>query len=314
MTDRVDDLLDERIDGEIESVVWHSETLQTAYGLVVSVLDEPGREMISLSTVILDRDDETLRVHGKNSMWLPAETGVLDGAIRSLARASNATTDAIPEDRDPMVDSLLDPSGDDLMAVEIEDDYDPLDEADDWKASEGVDGIDRVHERLDDAPIQNPDRLIRLEWGQKDPWSGEPQRIMRSPDEIAGNYGVEVDEDDDLIVLDIDDLVDAPLDRLPETLRSESPHDGEHRFYHCPGWREAFRERFSVLNPHPSWGEIRASDGYVVGPGSELTQCKHEDCCTEDDPGQYVLDDAPIATIDAEILVDLLAESREADA
>ena len=306
MSEAVEQLLDERIDGEIESTVWYRANGSARYAIVTS-LTEDGRAW--LSTALLDVEDDTLRVLD-NSMWLPAETEVLDAAIRSLARTCNAAGETI-DDADPMRDSLLGVDADALGEYEIEDEYEAPDPSADWKETQGAGEMDTVHARLRDSPIENADRMIRLAFGGKRPWEGEPQRVMRSPDEIGGNYGVEVSEEDALVIVDVDDTETAPLSDMPETLRSESPHDGEHRFYHVPGWKEHFRERFSgVLNPHPSYGEVRSQDGYVVGPGSELTDCKNG-CCTEDSPGEYVLDDAPIATVDPETLGDLIEPYRE---
>jgi hypothetical protein len=301
-------LIEERIDGSIESILWHTERGGTRYGLVASL--DSGR--VSLSTLVLDMEDETLRIHGDNSMWLPAETDVLDGTLRSLARATSTARGTVDPREDPIEDSLIEASSADVLSTEIEDAYDPdSDSSGDWKAREGRDGIEEVREILAESEIEPVDRFIRLEMEGKAPWSGDPRRIMRSPPEIAGNYGIEVSEEDDLVILDVDEVEDAPLDRLPETLRSESPHDGEHRFYRVPEWLSTFRERFDgTLNPHPEWGEVRSQDGYVVGPGSILSSCKYEDCCSEEDPGRYVLDATPIATIDADVLADLLAESR----
>jgi hypothetical protein len=309
-TDSVDELLEERVDGEIQSVFWFRSRDSARYGLVTALRDNG---TVGVVQVLLDVDDDVLRVLGDNSMWLPAEQPILDGAIRSLARACNAAGDSVDAD-DPMRESLLSFDAEEMGAYELSDDYDPTERDGDWKASEGADEMDRVHERLAESPVETADRLIRLEWGGKAPWEGEPQRVMRSPDQIAGNYGVEVGEDDDLVILDVDDVETAPLDEMPDTLRSESPHGGEHRFYHVPGWREHFRERFDdVENPHPSYGEVRSQDGYVVGPGSELTDCKHG-CCTEGDPGQYRLDDGAIATVDAETFGDLIEPYRGGEA
>jgi hypothetical protein len=298
-------LLDARIDGSIESVVWYRSRGSAHYALVTALRDN---ETVGITTVLLDTDDDSLRVLD-NSMWLPAESAILDAAIRSLARTTNRIEDSI-EDDGAMRESLLTWGVDEVESYRIDDEYDP-DADEDWKAREGADEMLRVRERLDEAGIEPVDRFVRLAWGGKAPWEGEPQRIMRSPDDIAGNYGIEVDPDDDLVILDVDDLDDAPLDRLPSTLRSESPHGGEHLFYRVPGWRDEFRDRFGVENPHTSFGEVRSGDGYVVGPGSELTDCKHG-CCSEDDPGEYdLVDDLPITTMKASILSDLLAPFRE---
>jgi hypothetical protein len=132
---------------------------------------------------------------------------------------------------------------------------------------------------------------------------------MRSPEEIGGNYGVEVTDSDELVILDLDDMTVAAengIGALPTTLSTKSPHGGRHLYYHVPGWREAFTEAFGVANPHPSYGEIRSGDGYVVGAGSELTGCDYDDCCSEESPGEYELVDEPIASVDAQQIVEVI--------
>lgn len=309
MSQTVEQLLEERIDGEIESVIWHRSSDRTHYGIVGSI-NRDGPATVSLTTVILDLEDDTLRIHSNNSMWVPGDQGALDGTIRSLARCSNILGGSLEERGDRLEESSIEFEPEEIHAYEMDDDYDPS-ESGDWKESGGVEERYQVHERLEESGIKNPDRMIRLEFGSKAPWEGEPQRFMRPPEEVGGTYGIEVSEDDDLVILDIDDMEEAPLEEMPETLRSRSPHGGEHRFYHVPGWLEEFRERFSAVNPHPSFGEVRSQDGYVVGPGCELTTCKHEDCCSEESPGEYEMLDAPITTISAEEFADLIAPYRE---
>jgi len=308
MSDRVDDLLEERIDGTIESVVWHRSSGDARIGLVTSLTDD---DRAMLTTVILDVEDDTLRIHGDNSMWLPGDGDVLDAAIRSLARTCSAATDSI-DDEEPLRNSLLDLDAEAIGDYQLVDDYDPSDSGGDWKADEGADEMDVVHERLAEV-LEDPDRMIRLEFGGKAPWEGEPQRIPRHPDAIGGNYGVEAGEETDLVIVDVDDMELAPVDEMPETLRVESPHGGIHLYYHVPGAVAHFADRFDKENPHQEWGEVRAGDGYVVGPGSTLDDCKH-DCCTPDDPGEYVLEDAPIETLDPETIADLLVAHKEGSA
>jgi hypothetical protein len=305
-TERVRDLIEERIDGSIESICWHSRDGGTHYGLVVSTRREA--ETLSITSILLDTADESLRILGDNSMWIPGDRATLDALIQSLARSSNSLGGSIPADAEPIEESLTEFSAEEIGAHEISDDYEPFDPSVDWKEREGVDGIETVHERLREAPIETADRLIRLEFERKAPWSGEHERVMRPPEEIGGNYGVEVSEDDDLVILDIDDVetaIEAGVPALPETLSTESPHGGRHLYFVVPGWLDAFREEFGVENPHPSYGEIRSQDGYVVGAGCILTDCKH-DCCTEEDPGEYQLIDAPIAEIAPEDLIEVI--------
>jgi putative DNA primase/helicase len=138
------------------------------------------------------------------------------------------------------------------------------------------------------------------------------------------NYGIYPGEG--LVYLDVDDYGEAVDDAglaavrdLPETLRTESPHtDGEpggHRFYHVTGEAvDALKEAFGTANPQPSWGEVRADNQYVVGPGSRLDGCSKEwcDACATPDGGRYTIaTDAPIATISAKTLVDALREDPD---
>lgn len=79
----------------------------------------------------------------------------------------------------------------------------------------------------------------------------------------------------------------------PTPFTVQSPHDGEHRYYAVSG---------TVRNVKPGWGEVRAENQYVVGPGSALTECKHG-CCSPDSPGEYPVDrDLPVARIGVEDL------------
>lgn len=310
MTDTVRELLEQRIDGDVQAVVWHKNRESTYYGVVSSIRENA---TVGITTVILDLDDETLRIHSKNSMWLPAEGETLGAVIRSLARTTSAVAGSIDDDEEPLAESLIDFDADAIHSYELVDDYEPGETDGDWKETGGREERYTVHERLEESPIENPDRLIRLEFTGKAPWEAQPQRVMLPPEEIGANYGVEAQADDDLVIVDVDDVDEAPLEELREfgTLGCRSPHGGEHFYLHVPGWKEAFAEWFGVENPHPSWGEVRAGDGYVVGPGSILDDCKHG-CCTEDDPGRYELVDEPIATVDAEELAEeFLAPYRE---
>lgn len=143
----------------------------------------------------------------------------------------------------------------------------------------------------------------------------------------AGNYAVEATARDPLVLVDVDLYDDAPdggeptaggeqaLDALPDTFTVESPHGGRHRYYRV---REddlgrtaaaALDEAFGKPNPQPSFGEVRAATQYVVGPGSVLDDCDKEWCdsCADPEGGHYrVVRDRPLATIDADDLVDAL--------
>lgn len=114
-----------------------------------------------------------------------------------------------------------------------------------------------------------------------------------SADELDGNYGVMAG--DGLVIVDIDDYdgdqtVPDSVKSLPPTFTVETPHGGEHRYYAVSD---------PVSNSQCEWGEIRAANQYVVGPGSELDSCsKSWHDCSGDDAGLYtVLEDQALAHI-----------------
>lgn len=122
--------------------------------------------------------------------------------------------------------------------------------------------------------------IIPLREGTKKPigeWKDEENRVSLS--EAPQNYAVY--PSGGLAFIDIDDEEKAPqqlLDRTEGTFTVDSPH-GEHR------WILVDEE---IPNVRREWGELRATNQYVVGPGSILTECKHG-CCTPDSPGKYTI-------------------------
>lgn len=166
------------------------------------------------------------------------------------------------------------------------------------------------------------DRFIDVDDGEKK--SVDHDRRYSDPRAVPGqNYGVYAG--DGLVDLDIDDYGEGTdsgglraVLSLPETLTAASPHtDGEpggHRYYHVTGdVADALETAFGTANPHPSWGEVRAVNQYVVGPGSELDSCDKEwHDCSEPGEGHYtVATNAPIATITTGELVDALEADPE---
>lgn len=98
---------------------------------------------------------------------------------------------------------------------------------------------------------------------------------------MEANYGVMAGGG--LVILDVDsyrdsvDSVPEPIKALPDTFTAKSPHGGEHRYYVV---------KDDTSNAKANWGEIRAEDQYVVGPGSELDNCDKEwHDCTEPNTG-----------------------------
>lgn len=174
--------------------------------------------------------------------------------------------------------------------------------------------VDRLHESN-----VSTKRFIDVHDGAK----GSTEHTQRAPDDprLRGNYGTYggpgADEDVRWLVdVDVDDYADtnaetAGLDSLPETFTVESPHtDGEtggHRYFAVQGnVAEAFNDRLGVKNPAPKWGEVRVSNQYCVGPGSQLDGCDKDwcDACAEPDGGYYrIADDRPIAVLELEEFV-----------
>lgn len=168
----------------------------------------------------------------------------------------------------------------------------------------------------------------------------------REPSGVRGNYGIYPGRG--LVDIDIDDYSETTDDggleavlALPDTFTVETPHtDGDpggHRYYRVTSGRDvddfdvddeletlaestaekaktdpvalALVEAFGTPNPQPSWGEVRAVNQYVVGPGSQLDSCDKDWCddCETPDGGRYTIaTDRPIATIDAETLIEAL--------
>lgn len=159
----------------------------------------------------------------------------------------------------------------------------------------------------------------------------------------GGLVDVDIDDYSD----DADNNGLEAVSALADTLTVESPHtDGEtggHRYFHIDADRGVdefdvesvlsryidengdptetylaakddpvaltIAEAFGTPNPQPSWGEVRAVNQYVVGPGSQLGGCRKDWCdtCATRDGGWYrVAHDAAIATVTAEEFVDAL--------
>lgn len=192
--------------------------------------------------------------------------------------------------------------------------------------------VETVARRLREADLTD-NRFADVDNGKKKSYAdhSDPSEQL-GPTGVSGNYGVYAGSG--LVLLDIDDYTEevdtdgltAALS-LPDTFTVESPHtDGEnggHRYYHVTGdVVEAIKAvNRGKANACPSWGEVRVQNQYVVGPGSRLNGCHKEGCeeCATGDGGLYTIrNDAPIATITADELVDVLRvdeeiQSREED-
>jgi putative DNA primase/helicase len=178
----------------------------------------------------------------------------------------------------------------------------------------------RIAERLEEADL-DPDRFIDVADGSK----ATRDHTHRSADALTGNYGIHAKATDCLVLADVDEYDDeeaaaGALAGLPPTLTQQSPHGGEHALFRIDVDSEGrlpaavFADEFDTKNPHPSWGEIRVANQYVVGAGSQLAGCDKEwcDACDEPDGGCYrIKDDRAIATVDAETFVDVLQQDPD---
>ena len=124
--------------------------------------------------------------------------------------------------------------------------------------------------------------------------------------EIDGTYGVMPIDSLGFVDIDTDDPPE-PVDRLiaeNPTFTVKSPHGGEHHYYDIDG---------KTSNAREQWGEIRAESWYVVGPGSTIDHGHCGDCGYAGESRYRVIDDRPIASIDAGD-IDQLADRSTTDA
>ncbi|ESP88373.1 phage/plasmid primase, P4 family, C-terminal domain protein [Candidatus Halobonum tyrrellensis G22] len=177
-----------------------------------------------------------------------------------------------------------------------------------------------IEARLDESDVRTDNRYVSVADGEKVCYGDHTDTDNRYDSPPAGNFGVYLTAADQLVVLDVDDYDgdDLPFD-LPDTLIEESPHGGEHLYYHVPvdadGRMPAavFDDEIGAKNPVPSWGEVQVSNKYVVAAGSTLDDCGKEwHDCTQPDEGDYtVAEDREIATVSAERLVEVLLSDSE---
>ena len=177
-----------------------------------------------------------------------------------------------------------------------------------------------IEGRLDESDVRTDNRYVSVADGEKVCYGDHTDTSNRYDSPPTGNYGVYLTAADQLVVLDVDDYDgdDLPFD-LPETLIEESPHGGEHLYYHVPvdadGRMPAavFDDEIGAKNPVPSWGEVQVSNKYVVATGSTLDDCGKEwHDCSQPDEGDYtVAEDRDIATVSVERLVEVLLDDPE---
>jgi hypothetical protein len=273
--------------------------------------------------------DQSVKVTD-NAMWVPADSRAPVNALLSgLGRAVNDLGGAVDGDAPPIRESALsevEPA--DVLDREVRDDGAP----DDGQGR--PDALDLLDRRLSEAgiPVEGEEagRYLMLKFGAKKPFKDHSLRY--GSDRIRGNYGIYATRDDPLVLVDIDDPDAFPWSEvdLPPTLTSTSPHGSVgrcHRFYACPDYERVVEEWGDTWNFGAEWGEIRAKNQYVVGPGSALDAegCdtgdyeygEPEGCeaCSSDDGGRYeIVDNREVGAVDADALLALLDASGDLDA
>lgn len=311
----------ERIEEELDAEQIHGITVTakrgtTTYCVVSQTKEQHGGEVVDLRTVVVDLAEETVKV-SDNGLWIPRDSETLEGLTQVVARTTTEVGSGREYD-EPVRASIDEVDVDDLLATEIApDDYDPGVDGwgDSWGNGQGA--PPEIHEfvdRLLEADVET-ERFSRLDYGAKSPWE---RYANRPASELMGNYGVETLEDDPLIVIDVDDPEDAPLDELPETYAVSSPHGDDrraHHFYRVEG-KEAVYDHFGSWAVKPGWGDVWIAGEYVVGPGSMLNGCQKDDCheCAKPEGGRYTVHrDTAIESLDADDLIDLLESSWSRD-
>lgn len=312
--DTVLDRLRDRMGGDLLRVAVTAKRGTTCYMVVSRLVEQHGRETVDMRTVVLDGDD--LRVTD-NGMWVPADSDVLDQLRESANNAAGHVAMGTAGDGPTTGSAVdgLDPSL--LLDREVAPDVTP-EAVHGWGVEwgNGNGPPEAVHDlvaRLREAGVE-AERFSRLEFGAKVP---HERYGGRGADDLLGNYGVETVEGDALVVVDVDAPDDAPVEDMPETYRVSSPHGDDDRAHHYLRVEEVeeVEEYVGSGAGKPGWGDVWLSGEYVVGPGSVLTDCGKDGCDVCAGPGgRYeVVGDAPIATVEADWLIDLLDRSALPD-
>jgi hypothetical protein len=294
--------------------------------------------ILDLRTIVVDFDEDSLTV-SDNGLWVPHDQDVAEGLTQMLGRTVSDLSSATRPDVGPVLRSAADDVDVELLlereiapeiptvdgqAVDKMQRHTGIDPARSWGYGAGPPPeVDHVVELLEDADLDPADHLSRLVWGKKEPMD----RVGRPVDELTGNYGVELQPRDyGLIAIDVDYPEEFPEEfELPETLEVSSPHGDDsrrHILLKCSDKGAIAEEIQAWAVQSTPWGDLWIGDRYVVGPGSQLSEYGCDDgehirgeaggCedCEDPESGVYrIVNDAPIADVDADTILDLLDSS-----
>ena len=332
--DRIHGLVVTRQNGNtVYAVVASSMTWDRVEGEDVDI-DLP---VIDVRTVVVDFEKDTVKV-SDNGIWMPQGEGVAEGLTQVLGRTTTDLSGGTDPDVGPALKSAVEGVDPDLL-LDREIDVDEAVEGqavDRMQREPGIDParswgygggpppeIERVVDRLEEAGLDPSEHFTRLQWGQKAPYSREHRY---SPEGLTGNYGIELEpRDSGLVAIDVDYPEHFPDTELPETFAVSSPHGDDtqrHIILRCDE-KERIAEHIGAWAVQSvEWGDLWIGDRYVVGPGSQLSEYACDDgeytrtnlggCseCSDPDGGYYtIVNDAPIATVDAETIIGLLDDS-----
>jgi hypothetical protein len=288
-------------------------------------------------TVVVDFSDDTVTV-GDNGLWVPQEQDVAESLTQMFGRATSDLGGGTDPDAGPALKSAVEdvdvglfleretelPTTQDGQHVDKMENHTGIDPARSWGYGGGPPPeVDDVVARLEEADLDPEDHLSRLVWGKKEPMDRKPRPV----EELTGNYGIELQPRDyGLVALDVDYPDEFPEEfSLPETLEVSSPHGDDsrrHIILKCSEKGKIAEELGNWAVQGVEWGDLWVGDRYVVGPGSQLSEfgCDTDgydrgerggcDACTDPESGFYrVVNDAPIADVDAATILELLEVS-----
>lgn len=299
--------------------------------------------VLDMRTVVIDFDVDTVKI-SDNGMWIPQEKALSEELISVFARTTSDLAGAIDPDAEPAISSAVPGLDPDLVLERETEDSDEnlrseqyvdrmeretgIDPNREWGYNAGPPPeVHEVIEKLEEAGLPT-DRFIRLNWGKKSPIERMNGDLSngRSVDELLGNYGICPEaEDSGLLLVDVDYPEKLPDVDLPETWAVSSPHGDDtqrHLWFRCDEKDRLFDELGSWAVQSAEWGDMWIGDRYGVGPGSQTSEyaCNEGEyesdeaggceACEDPERGFYrTVEDAPIATVDADTLLELLEKS-----